>query len=548
MSDFVNIEINRGGKGGQGRRLSELGFSASNRGFSGGGGGKGRRLSSVFAFSETVEQLDLPSQAVGAIIGAKGSVIQSLRKAVPGLDGIEIKNAGEKIRIVYDAHGSRQFQVDTHYQSSQDSQTILVGGKSDAVTETIASVREILKAWVDKNASSHTAQEPKQQGVPAGDSVNATNIFTEFAAFMSELTRRKTKPELKAHSPGCNCKKAEHAHRSVAASAAAEDTGLVVLPNTKRPQVCFVCPGTSFPAWVSSHTACEETLARHIFSRGSIGEENSAAEESERSSPQPRWKLKISCASCMLEMIPNAAVFISGPPLAVEGVLTTARKAADLKASTSEGLHHDHAHVLVALPLEKLQSVAKKRSTRSAIDTLVTAMARAGLVKKTEPPKMEHHLVTALQSDFFKAFSRRNGVEEQSSCAAQKETTTAGNHRTAVVVVLVYDDEKKWTLDLPGGKRHLGEDAWTCARRETFEETSIRIEEAGILASNVIRPGHQVTSGSTVLFERREEVLNDSMCYYLLEPPIDAAVELEAFPDPQLNELTKRLEKSTLKS
>jgi NUDIX domain len=34
---------------------------------------------------------------------------------------------------------------------------------------------------------------------------------------------------------------------------------------------------------------------------------------------------------------------------------------------------------------------------------------------------------------------------------------------------------KKWAIDIPGGKRHVGETTWECAEREMFEETSLPI-------------------------------------------------------------------------
>ena len=37
------------------------------------------------------------------------------------------------------------------------------------------------------------------------------------------------------------------------------------------------------------------------------------------------------------------------------------------------------------------------------------------------------------------------------------------------------DDEANWTLDLPGGKRHLAETAWAAARREITEEALVEI-------------------------------------------------------------------------
>ena len=40
---------------------------------------------------------------------------------------------------------------------------------------------------------------------------------------------------------------------------------------------------------------------------------------------------------------------------------------------------------------------------------------------------------------------------------------------------LHYDDEANWTLDLPGGKRHLAETAWAAARREITEEALVEI-------------------------------------------------------------------------
>jgi len=58
------------------------------------------------------------------------------------------------------------------------------------------------------------------------------------------------------------------------------------------------------------------------------------------------------------------------------------------------------------------------------------------------------------------------------------------------LLAIVFRDENKdgsisFEIDLPGGKRHLGETSFQCAIRETYEETSLLIDETWLLNDGV---------------------------------------------------------------
>ncbi|KAH8071307.1 hypothetical protein JL720_11520 [Aureococcus anophagefferens] len=91
-------------------------------------------------------------------------------------------------------------------------------------------------------------------------------------------------------------------------------------------------------------------------------------------------------------------------------------------------------------------AVAPSRQSAAAARQLGLQLEPYGLPAKAAPPKADHHLLTFL------------------NCPQVADTDVF--------------DASHWILELPGGKRNLGETAWAAARRETSEEALLWLDDA----------------------------------------------------------------------
>jgi len=79
--------------------------------------------------------------------------------------------------------------------------------------------------------------------------------------------------------------------------------------------------------------------------------------------------------------------------------------------------------------------------------------------------------------------------------AALSDIATLQNGGDVHVLVCGYDDSKndsRFTLNLPGGKRWLGESGLDCALREVFEETRLLLHADGFNRPVAVLPHHAV--------------------------------------------------------
>lgn len=386
-------------------------------------------------------------------------------------------------------------------------------------------------------------------------------------------------------------------HMAVLERVGGQGGALIVVPDSKRPPLAFVCPDTSSDQWADHASECEQALATCIFN--------------EASTTKPAG-FKLSCAACMLSCNPNGCVMVVGPTRDVVATVESARVAArlqvakaDAKASAAAadesaagsgggknnketrsnestfasalGLHHDHAHFLLALRLDALQHAASARgrdAVQKAERALYEAMVDAwhlqkqhehgtsngsgnttfpGDSKSRKSVSLEHHLQTAGRRGCFESLERANRQMKKDNKAAS-DTKKAGKQAALgpaaddnsscdlSVLVMAYADKDVWSLDLPGGKRHLGETSWECARRETWEESSVRVDINGLWLQPLsgvfpqaiideklsVQPPAPPLSASAshssedhrgpAAFICAEEVTNDGMRFFLLLP------------------------------
>lgn len=274
--------------------------------------------------------------------------------------------------------------------------------------------------------------------------------FTNFDNLVKHKQNLHT-GKYKVHVPGCECDRikkikklrllTENDSPDIDLDESLFD-GLTVVPDGKNVLGTFyMCPNTSAFCFEANHLECEAVLREAVF--------------------EVEHSFKISFAQCGLTSVPNAMAIIASKD---RGLLESLRTAAcDRKAAAAENsLKHDHCDLLFILSFDKLVTLAnsKTRSQRKAV------LNNVALEMKLPPPvddekiaklKIAYHLETAL--------------------VRLRELVKNMSGGFIVVMGRVSSGDGGWELDLPGGKRHIGESAECCVERELYEETSIKLAE-----------------------------------------------------------------------
>jgi hypothetical protein len=252
---------------------------------------------------------------------------------------------------------------------------------------------------------------------------------------------------------------------------------LVVVPDTKTTPAIYICNDTNSQQFRADGSACERKLALQIF-----GNSNASNEES----PLP---FKVNCAICLLttHQRNGFVAIVSNTLEELQSTIYKARNAAihKLQSVNKNGthgqLHADHAHFVCAIQLSTLQSLLNAGKTRSksqqvSLDIL-TQMDRGGVELPTElfaahqPPSsvnvaMGHHLTSLLY-------------------LLRESTNSTLNNFQYIMTIGYHDEQYEWSLDLPGGKRHLGESTLEGAIREVNEECSLSLDSMDWIGSFV---------------------------------------------------------------
>jgi len=279
---------------------------------------------------------------------------------------------------------------------------------------------------------------------------------------------------------------------------------LLVIPDTRSPSAIYSCRNTNTHRFRSEGAVCEMKLAREIFFEN-LGDDDDDGNDSNinhnnnlnESVPIPPFKL--TCAQCLLRTHqPNAFLALcSDSFLDMHAIVQHVHQAARIQSSQSpeKARHADHAHFVASVTVRSLtsflpKSVTKKKSNRPLIKTVLRHLHRGG---GTDVP------------DVFlpKKKGEGDGDEETEGNDADvgpRPVIELGHHLTSLLYALVNlrqlsqpppplieekmkfimvigyrDDWNKWTLDLPGGKRHLGETTLQSLLREVEEECSLEM-------------------------------------------------------------------------
>ena len=266
--------------------------------------------------------------------------------------------------------------------------------------------------------------------------------------------------------------------------------GLVVLPDIKNIQSLYLCLDTSYHAFQSNPKDAERKLYDELFSANESADEHGG---------QP---YKVSCAQCLLTDKPNGFVCVSSPSVqTVEFARDLARKGIRYKKAEQIALHSDHSEHVCVVPREVLwkYETAKTRDQSNKADyALRDGLSKQGVEHSVgeEANRCEfelgHHLVSLLHIT-------KKDVDADS----------------AYWLVMLQWTGTKYQVDLPGGKRHLGETSWEGATRECEEECSLQIDPSWV-------------HGEPRRSSRKADTGN---LYYMLRPPADLMLEsLESNP------------------
>jgi hypothetical protein len=108
---------------------------------------------------------------------------------------------------------------------------------------------------------------------------------------------------------------------------------LVVVADSKRPDVAFLCPDTSFVNYAMDALGCERTLSRAVFG-GDDSEPTPPSPPHPRNlNPNRRRSVKLRCASCLLRHTPNASIVLVG---SLEGLGSVVLKANEQAKETCQ--------------------------------------------------------------------------------------------------------------------------------------------------------------------------------------------------------------------
>ena len=240
--------------------------------------------------------------------------------------------------------------------------------------------------------------------------------------------------------------------------------GLLVLPDVRSASSVYFCLDTTAQIYDADPTQTELKLQSELFPPN----HHRVVQPSHFKNNNT---FKVSCAACLLEDIPNGfACILSTDQDDVDKVRDQARQLADENSTK----HSDHAHFVATLPLDalmKLDQTKTRSQIQSAQDEIVQLLINQGvpIEPETHEIKLQHHLSALL--GLFKD-RHRQPIKDP------KNNRNDGTQDSSwYCLVLGFDDTKgtprpHWSLDLPGGKRHLGENTLQAAIRETQEETS----------------------------------------------------------------------------
>lgn len=281
-----------------------------------------------------------------------------------------------------------------------------------------------------------------------------TTVVDDFAT----LVRESQALRYKVHKPDCECPKVLKVKENLR-DYDSKRTGFWIVP--ENPRIVFnYAVDKALGDYENEPLDHEKALFQEISYREQLTD------------------IQVTGAQCLLQLQPNAFMVVLGSREMVD----QARDEARLNSSKQKKLNSDHAHHICTLPISQLKRGVKRRGH---MEEMREELLAEGVLEAADKGiVLGHHVESAL-------------------------AVFTDSPVSSYILALVYDEGEKLKIDVPGGKRNIGESSFECLVRESFEEVSLNISESW-LCERSPRRGHGMDSCNT---------------YYLARPPHTEDVE-----------------------
>lgn len=413
------------------------------------------------------------------------------------------------------------------------------------------------------SSSKISSKGTNNNGAGAGTVISKQRyINVETANVVSFMNSCKPTKKFKVHKPNCNCQKMNVVVQKIHANALQKDTGnvgnqkqqeiedvdhskraldgLVLTPDVNSIKSVFLClessPSSKFHSdplhyeiqlghriYATSQTSNTDPVTSvHLHATmndndGDYGDYGDIDVDTK--------KIIVRCANCLLKMEPNGFVcIVSQSKAALDAAIKQAHQHKLEKLSKRHNLHADHAEYLCVVPLKLLVQISLQNMNRKNKRKNVTEKKggeKGNLIEKFFHLIREQQDIDTCDNDGQVLLSDLRLGHHLASVLIvlnnKKERKLTDRKDLFIIVTLIKKDQKEscvtWDVNIPGGKRHLGETSWDCAVRETEEETSLVIDESWL------RCGDGDLLPTSVLSAQKENR------YYILQPPTDVSLD-----------------------
>jgi NTP pyrophosphohydrolases including oxidative damage repair enzymes len=335
--------------------------------------------------------------------------------------------------------------------------------------------------------NNHNSRIPRQNCRTLQQRKCNISIFREKVEF-SKFVVETQAVRFKVHRPGCQYSKIvkimdyliQERDRDLRDLHVPIEEGFIILPECKAVRSIFVGGQANSQSYPEDPLPCERTLHNVLF----------PLPQSIHGTP-----IKVSCAQCMLQIEPNGFVCITSSSRElvdnVRNMAIDSKKRCMVESKGTKLLHSDHADYLCVLRFNTVENNVfrsfRQNLSKNSKDLHRELLQQNVPIHGNTSVNIGHHLSRAI--DLFK--ERRRDIEHENVYIL---TTVVQTIQSGGRVVL--------DLDIPGGKRHLGESSLECALRETLEETSLVIETSWIVdVKNPMRNTNSVDDSCNVFYQ-----------------------------------------------
>lgn len=329
------------------------------------------------------------------------------------------------------------------------------------------------------NYSTATSSTTSTQRKTTRDSIQ---IFTDRQDDgFSNFVMKTQSVQFKVHRPGCSCTKIQNVMRSIQEENNRMSTpptdgssGFIILPNSNTLKNIFV------GGRVTSHAYLQDPLVHE-----------SDLWDILRPLPQSIYGtiIKLVCAQCMLQVVPNGFVCLSSPSRSlVEDARDMALRAKEQTLESKNVLHSDHADYICVLGLHALKRYDASSSHQRRRSYEKKYYNNLNGLHNMNQDEQQYLILKELLDQNVPVDKSPNNVNlkigHHLKCIFN---FFQGEERDRFVMITVVQTHKQdgtgtvLEMDVPGGKRHLGESSLECAFRETREETSLAMEKSWLL-------------------------------------------------------------------